>query len=76
MMGVKSSYSISISGDRTGCQNTVPDTQAGSEAVSMRKLANDMDELALERAEGQAEAGTPDREASKQPESNDGTPLS
>ncbi|EFB14134.1 hypothetical protein PANDA_014111, partial [Ailuropoda melanoleuca] len=76
MMGVKTSYSISISGDRTGCQNTVLDTQADSETVSMRKLAKDMDELALEGAERQAEAGTPDREASKQSESNNGTPSS
>lgn len=71
-MDVESAYTEFITCDRTGRRNAVPDIK-GESAPGVRELSENMGDLSIQGAEGQAEAATSNSGQEQTPGAQDGS---
>uniref|UniRef100_A0A803V6C2 cAMP-dependent protein kinase inhibitor gamma n=2 Tax=Ficedula albicollis TaxID=59894 RepID=A0A803V6C2_FICAL len=69
-----STYTDFISCDRAGRRNAVHDIQREATTISMRKLAEDMGELAVQGAESQRDASSSDNDPGARPKGQESSP--
>ncbi|RMB95660.1 hypothetical protein DUI87_27772 [Hirundo rustica rustica] len=69
-----STYTDFISCDRAGRRNAVHDIQREATTISMRKLTEDMGELAVEGAESQRDASSSDNDPGARPKGQESSP--
>lgn len=73
-MDVESAYTEFITCDRTGRRNAVPDIKGeGSSKGGVRELSENMGDLSIQGAEGQAEAAASNSGQEPTPEAQDGS---
>ncbi|KAM9296009.1 cAMP-dependent protein kinase inhibitor gamma [Gastrophryne carolinensis] len=71
-MDVESAYSEFISCDRTGRRNAVPDIKGEPGPAGVRDLAENMGDMSIQGAEGQAKAASPSTGQDQNQEAQDG----
>lgn len=69
-----STYTDFISCDRAGRRNAVHDIQREATTISMRKLTEDMGDLAVEGAESQRDASSSDNAPGARPKGQESSP--
>ncbi|KAF4793315.1 cAMP-dependent protein kinase inhibitor gamma isoform X1 [Turdus rufiventris] len=69
-----STYTDFISCDRAGRRNAVHDIQREATTISMRKLTEDMGDLAVEGAESQRDASSSDNDPGARPKGQESSP--
>ncbi|XP_056404459.1 cAMP-dependent protein kinase inhibitor gamma [Hyla sarda] len=72
-MDVESTYSEFITCDRAGRRNAVPDIKEESSTPGVRELSENMGDLSIQGAEGQAEAAASNSGQEQTPEAQDGS---
>ncbi|XP_040293397.1 cAMP-dependent protein kinase inhibitor gamma [Bufo gargarizans] len=73
-MDVESAYTEFITCDRTGRRNAVPDIKGGEcGPAGVRELSENMGDLAIQGAEGQAAAASSNSGQEQTPEAQDGS---
>ncbi|KAM5134963.1 cAMP-dependent protein kinase inhibitor gamma isoform 1-T3 [Mantella aurantiaca] len=72
-MDVESAYGEFISCDRTGRRNAVPDITGECSSSGVRDLSEDIGDLSIQGAEGQAEASSSDTGQEQSPKAQDGS---
>ncbi|XP_009924940.1 cAMP-dependent protein kinase inhibitor gamma [Haliaeetus albicilla] len=69
-----STYTDFISCDRAGRRNAVHDIQRDATTISMRKLTEDLGELAVEGAESQRDATSSENDPGARPKGQENSP--
>ncbi|XP_073438534.1 cAMP-dependent protein kinase inhibitor gamma [Dendrobates tinctorius] len=72
-MDVESAYTEFITCDRTGRRNAVPDIKGEGSSTGVRELSENMGDLSIQGAEGQAEATSSNSGQEQTPEAQDGS---
>ncbi|KAM3921859.1 cAMP-dependent protein kinase inhibitor gamma isoform 1-T2 [Leptodactylus fuscus] len=72
-MDVESAYTEFITCDRTGRRNAVPDIKGESSSTGVRELSENMGDLSIQGAEGQAEAAPSNSGQEQTTEAQDGS---
>ncbi|KAG9474468.1 cAMP-dependent protein kinase inhibitor gamma [Eleutherodactylus coqui] len=72
-MDVETAYTEFITCDRSGRRNAVPDIKGECGSTGVRELSENMGDLSIQGAEGQAEAATSNSGEGQTPEAQDGS---
>ncbi|XP_075032914.1 cAMP-dependent protein kinase inhibitor gamma [Mixophyes fleayi] len=72
-MDVESAYTEFISCDRTGRRNAVPDITGECSTTGVKDLSENMGDLSIQGAEGQAGGTSSDSGQVQRPEAQDGS---
>ncbi|KAG8566857.1 hypothetical protein GDO81_013394 [Engystomops pustulosus] len=72
-MDVESAYTEFITCDRTGRRNAVPDIKGEGSSTGVRELSENMGDLSIQGAEGQAEAAASNSGQEQTPEAQGGS---